>query len=149
MDTNYTFFPIPKAGLTPVLVQQYRSLRLKALETSPASFSSTYETEAAFTDEDWTSRLLQGAKETFICAAGSPASGEWVGQLTLLGPLSREAYVLPEASGQPAPGPDEAEERWQLLSLFSLPEHRGRGLGRGLVKEALRWLRASRPSDES
>ncbi|WAO91844.1 N-acetyltransferase domain-containing protein [Fusarium falciforme] len=148
---DYTFFHVSKTTSIEESARLYRDLRLKALQTSPESFSSTYEIESAFTEDDWIKRLLEGDRENFVCAAtsreaDSTSSVEWVGQLTIRGPVSRNDYVLPEASGQTAPGLDEDEERWQMLSLFNLPEHRGKGLGQKLCQEALRHLQKTRKS---
>ncbi|KAI8665205.1 hypothetical protein LRP88_12761 [Fusarium phalaenopsidis] len=148
---DYTFFHVSKTTSIEESARLYRDLRLKALQTSPESFSSTYEIESAFTEDDWIKRLLEGDRENFICAAtthraDSARSVEWVGQLTIRGPVSRADYTLPEASGQPGPALDEDEERWQMLSLFNLPEHRGKGLGQKLCQEALRHLQQTRKS---
>ncbi|KAH6873948.1 hypothetical protein B0T10DRAFT_522313 [Thelonectria olida] len=148
---HYSFFHVSKTDPIETLASQYRDLRLKALQASPQSFSSTYEIESAFTDADWSSRLHEQDRENFVCSAtlidstGS-SSIEWIGQLTIRGPISRGDFTLPEASGQPLPDSDDQEERWQMLSLFTLPEHRGQGLGQKLCREALRYLRESRPS---
>lgn len=71
MDSSYTysFFPISKTNGINASVQKYRELRLKALKTSPGSFSSTYGIEAAFTDSDWVDCLTVPDREVFICAA--------------------------------------------------------------------------------
>ncbi|KAJ4329350.1 hypothetical protein N0V84_000245 [Fusarium piperis] len=149
--TDYSFFHISKTTSIKESAKLYRNLRLKALQTSPESFSSTYEIESAFTEADWIKRLLEEDRENFVCAAtsheaGSNPSVEWVGQLTIRGPVSGTDYLLPEASGQPVPGLDEDEERWQMLSLFNLSEHRGKGLGQKLCQEALRHLQQTRKS---
>lgn len=62
------------------------------------------------------------------------------------GPQSREDFILPEESGQKKPGEEEAEELWQMLSLFTLPDHRGQGLGKKLCQVALNYLASCRQS---
>ncbi|RTE85168.1 hypothetical protein BHE90_000320 [Fusarium euwallaceae] len=148
---DYSFFHVSKTTSIEKSAELYRNLRLKALQTSPESFSSTFDIESAFTEGDWIRRLLEEDRENFVCAAttrGADAttSVEWVGQLTIRGPVSRTDYTLPETSGQPAPGLDEDEERWQMLSLFNLAEHRGKGLGQNLCREALNHLQQTRQS---
>lgn len=69
---EYTYFRVSKTEDLPTLALRYKKLRLKALQLSPSSFGSTYETEASFTDQYWISRLKEHARETFICAASSP-----------------------------------------------------------------------------
>ncbi|KAH6881065.1 hypothetical protein B0T10DRAFT_494696 [Thelonectria olida] len=150
-ESRYSFFHVSKTDSVETLASQYRDLRLKALQASPQSFSSTYEIESALTEADWSSRLQEQDRENFICSAtkidpAGASSVEWIGQLTIRGPISRHDFTLPEASGQPLPDSDDQEERWQMLSLFTLPEHRGQGLGQKLCQEALRYLRENRLS---
>ncbi|GFF48145.1 hypothetical protein IFM61606_06611 [Aspergillus udagawae] len=144
----YTYFRVSKTEDLTRSAQRYRDLRLQALKLSPSSFAATYESEALLTDEYWISRLSQPGRETFVCAA-RPASKphasngddlEWVAQLTLLGPRTREEFTLPATSGQPEPGLDEEEERWQLLGLYTLSSHRGRGIAKRLCAEAVKYL---------
>ncbi|KAJ5279796.1 hypothetical protein N7478_005168 [Penicillium angulare] len=149
MTTNYiySYFRVSKLDAIHDSVQKYRGLRLKALQASPGSFASTYETESALPESEWMSRLTAPGRETFICAAtlhhNSPTRSdttEWIGQLTLRGPVSAQDFTLPVESGQPVQKLDEEEERWQMLSLFTLSEHRGNGLGTNLCREALDYL---------
>ncbi|KGO63843.1 Acyl-CoA N-acyltransferase [Penicillium italicum] len=153
MASNYTysFFQVSKTDGIAISAQKYRDLRLKALKTSPASFSSTYDIEAAFADTDWIDRLTQPDRILFICAAtplsldaSSPESTQWIGQVTLRGPSSGADFELPVEAGQPPQISDEEEERWQMLGLFTLPEHRGHGLGGKLCQEAINHIRSYR-----
>ncbi|KAJ5613688.1 Acyl-CoA N-acyltransferase [Penicillium herquei] len=150
MASNYTysFFRISKTDDIGASAKKYRELRLQALKTSPGSFSSTYEIEAAFSDTDWIDRLTTPGREVFICAATSTdqdaCDTQWVGQVTLRGPASSADFELPPEAGQPPQRSDEEEERWQMLSLFTLPGHRGRGLGGKLCQASIDWLRSYR-----
>ncbi|KAI9926193.1 hypothetical protein MW887_004656 [Aspergillus wentii] len=152
LNYNYSFHHISKdQDQITTSIQRYKALRLKALLLSPTSFSSTYAIESAFADAEWASRLTADERETFVCAAtlvnceqGSSNEPEWVAQVTLRGPLSKDEFTLPDDSGQPAPRADDKEERWQMLSLFSLPDHRGMGIGKQLCREALGYLRSYR-----
>ncbi|KAF5252515.1 hypothetical protein FANTH_2409 [Fusarium anthophilum] len=142
---DYSFAHVSKTDSVHQSAIKYRDLRLKALKASPESFSSTYEIESQFTEKEWIDRLLQDDRENFVCVAtpadaGSSSTAQWVGQVTLRGPVSRKDFALPEASGQPMPGGDDGEDRWQMLSLFILPEHQGRKLGQGLCREVIRHL---------
>lgn len=150
MATNYTYsyFRVSKSEGVHDSVSKYRDLRLRALQASPGSFASTYETESAFSEAEWVERLTGPGREVFICAATSHHNNpyqsntvEWIGQITLRGPVSSQDFTLPAESGQPAQNPDDDEERWQMLSLFTLPEHRGNGLGANLCRQALDYLR--------
>ncbi|KAJ5819349.1 hypothetical protein N7474_004940 [Penicillium riverlandense] len=149
---TYSYFRISKTEGVALSAQKYRNLRLNALQSSPASFSSTYEIEAAYTEADWVSLLTIPGREVFICAAISQNAdqprlndAEWVGQVSIRGPLSPADFTLPPESGQPAPKWDTEEERWQMLSLFTLSEYRGQGLGKKLCQEALGYLQFFRP----
>lgn len=158
-DYDYSYFRIPKESPDIAsYAEKYKQLRLAALRLSPTSFSSTYEIESTFSDETWGARLTAPEKQTFICVARprAPAasaagttndqyeivSGEWVAQVTLLGPLSMVDFNLPEESGQPAGSEDE--ERWQMLSLYTLPAYRGRGIAKELCREVFRYLVTAR-----
>ncbi|KAJ5098824.1 fungal-specific transcription factor domain-containing protein [Penicillium argentinense] len=150
---TYSFFRVSKTDNIHAAAQKYRDLRLRALKASPKSFASTYELEAAFSDAEWINRLIVIDREVFICAA-NPLNGEttdhhaadWIGQVTLRGPISQTDFALPVESGQPDLKTDAEEERWQMLSLFTLPEHRGNGLGGKLCKEAIDYLRTYQPT---
>ncbi|KAK9427114.1 hypothetical protein V1505DRAFT_381288 [Lipomyces doorenjongii] len=147
-DYRYTYFRVSKTDDVLTAAHQYKELRLRALKLSPSSFASTYEIEAAFTDEYWVSRLTKDGRETFICVASSApesdasnqAGPEWVAQVTFLGPQSKEDFTLPAASGQPNLDSDEEEERWQMLGLFTLSSHRGKGIAKKLCRRALDYL---------
>jgi ribosomal protein S18 acetylase RimI-like enzyme len=149
-DCEYLFFRIAKDNTIASSATKYKQLRLQALSVAPTSFSSTYEIESALTDAEWVNRLSEYGRETFICAATPtqnnlsnsqiPEQSTWVGQLTLLGPQNPKDFILPEESGQKKPTEEKDQELWQMLSLFTLPDHRGRGLGKKLCQEALSYL---------
>ncbi|KAH8653555.1 hypothetical protein BX600DRAFT_515820 [Xylariales sp. PMI_506] len=150
-ETTPIFYRLPKEDKSalPQLASKYRDLRLTGLKVSPASFSSTYDIEAAFPDAVWESRLQRPGFETFVCAASPAAAaasgaseGPWVAQLTVRGPLAYEDFRLPAESGQVDQPEAEvaAEERWQVLSLYVNPDFRGRGIANGICEEAFSWL---------
>jgi GNAT superfamily N-acetyltransferase len=148
---TYSFLRVSKTDGVEASAQQYRDLRLKALKASPDSFSSTYAIESAFTDAHWVNRLIAPDRELFICTAVPlsqdplcPNDIQWIGQVTMRGPLSKAQFELPAEAGQPPQNSDEEEERWQMLSLFTLPEYRGLGLGNKLCKHAINHLQSSR-----
>ncbi|CAG8127802.1 unnamed protein product [Penicillium olsonii] len=134
------------------LPDSHRALRLKALQTSPNSFSSTYEIESKFTETTWQDLITLPNRTIFICTAtplntqDPDPEPQWIGQVTLRGPMTAQEFTLPPESGQAAQRPDDEEERWQMLSLFTLPEHRGLGLGAKLCQSAMEYLRVYRSS---
>ena len=154
IETSYSYFRISKSEGIHHSAQKYRDLRLQALKLSPGSFSSTYELESTFTEEDWVERLTVPGREVFICASTTSSESnqpitEWIGQVTLRGPASVQEFTMPVESGQPVPLSDKEEERWQMLSLFTLPGHRGNGLGANLCRAALEYLRTYQSSPQS
>ncbi|KAM3520617.1 hypothetical protein MY4038_009362 [Beauveria bassiana] len=84
-EPSYLYIRVSKTDALESSAQKYRHLRLQGLESSPESFSSTHETEAAFSKDDWIQRLSAPDRETFICvaqAAGkqdTPGIGDWSG----------------------------------------------------------------------
>ncbi|KAI8937922.1 hypothetical protein NX059_005605 [Plenodomus lindquistii] len=147
MTYTYTFSHVqPTPQSLPHLAQRYKALRLSALLKSPGAFSGTYADESRRTDEWWEARLQIPGRETFICAAKplggedeGAEDGEWVAQVTLLGPVSANSYRLPEDAGQPLVAEDE--EKWQMLSLYTDPDHRGKRIAQSLCKEVFWWLK--------
>ncbi|KAL6853004.1 hypothetical protein ACO1O0_007553 [Amphichorda felina] len=122
---------------------KYKALRLEALRQSPTAFSSTLETESRFSDDVWVSRLQNPEKETFVCVAvAQDGQSEWVGQVTLRGPLPAKEFLPPKESGQRDPASDDETEKWQMLSLYTLPTHRGMKLGFRLCEKAFEFLQS-------
>ena len=108
----------------PADLEIVRAVRLRALETDPASFGSTYEREAAFTDDVWKERIAQGA-------AGEDAA-------TLLALRGEEGLGLVSAFR------DDAErEVFDVFGMWVAPAVRRTGLGRRLLEEIERWIAAS------
>lgn len=58
----------------------------------------------------------------------------------------RKDTFCPEFAQQPRVVPDQEEERWQMVSLFTLPTHRGKGVAKSLCSEVFRWLREHKPT---
>ena len=111
-------------------VQAYKDLRLTALKTDPSCFSSTYEREAAFSDETWTDRLSGPGRGTLI--ARDPASGALAGSATVVPARSLPEYPVP-------PGVDKAR-MYLVFGVWVRPEHRRKGLGRKLMEACLEWI---------
>ncbi|KAL2817597.1 hypothetical protein BJX63DRAFT_419546 [Aspergillus granulosus] len=153
---------------------KYKALRLYSLTTDPDAFSSTLSRETSFTDEIWTRRLLNPLSTSLIALSSEPSdlhdeisarsnlpalSGrEWVGQVTLLGPVvlpngTREEItevVTPERPWEVFHGLDfvkaakavPAIQRgsrvvYLLAGMYVRPEARGVGYGKILVERAL------------
>jgi GNAT superfamily N-acetyltransferase len=99
-------------------------LRLRALETDPSSFGSTYAREAAFDDAVWEERVARGA-------AGDGAT-------TLLAFRADEPVGLVSAFRD-----EEAPDVFGVVGMWVAPEARGRGIGRLLLEEIEAWIASS------
>jgi ribosomal protein S18 acetylase RimI-like enzyme len=109
--------PIQIIELSARKWQEYRQLRLDALKESPQAFSSRYEEQVNRPDEFWKSRLEEAAK----------GGSSW-----LLFARSGEKLVgMVGAARDPVNGL-EAE----IISMYVLPEARGRGVA-GLLMHAI------------
>lgn len=99
--------------------ERSRSLRLRALQDAPDSFASTFQAEAAFTQEDWRRRLERSDAVTFVASE----VGDDIG--TVVGVASTEH-------------PGEA----RLVGMWVAPEARGRRVGEALGHAVLDWARS-------
>ena len=104
-------------------VDAYRRVRLGALQESPSAFGSTYEREAAMTNEEWQGRVTVGAsaqdRATFLALDGDDAVG-------VVGIFADIDQTTP-----------------QLVSMWTAPPARRLGVGRALVNAALDWSRTA------
>ncbi|EGD99828.1 hypothetical protein TESG_07166 [Trichophyton tonsurans CBS 112818] len=160
MASRMKILQVPKGPVAPsdlaVLCGRYRTARLRALKTYPEAFSSKYERESTFTDEQWAQRLQNPMSTTFVAVcvdndAEAPTSvedveklksNEWMGMVVLLGPKvvgSSMKYVwdpfLSTAWMQPDDEGDfkDAEAATFAVSMFVLPEAARRGVGKMLL----------------
>lgn len=101
-----------------------REARLRALQTDPASFGSTYERELAFEPgrwDEWASEDAEGGLySTLLAVAGDHAVGIVTG--------ARDEHET---------------ELFHVYSMWVAPEARGRGLGRRLLAGIEVWMRDS------
>lgn len=152
---EYTILRIP-TGSTRLtdLVSKYRTTKLAALKAEPAGFAAKYADEVRHPDSLWQQRLA-APSTIIICVATAPGSkpsstttsaedvllsGDWVGMITIRGPLPYSIFHLPE-SGQPIPANPSLETRWHLCSLYTSPVHRGRGIAKKLVNASIEAAR--------
>lgn len=99
-----------------------RRVRLAALADSPSAFASTFARESSLTTDDWIDRALAGsegpARATFFAVADEDIVG-------VVGGYSRES----------------ASAVVELVSMWTCPAARRRGVGRLLVDAVLDWAR--------
>jgi ribosomal protein S18 acetylase RimI-like enzyme len=107
--------------ITPQNALIFKALRLRALQDTPKAFGSTYAKESLLTDNDWMNRAAQ-----------------WNGERSIL-------YIaMDDGVGCGIAGTllDQSDpSRAQLISMWTAPEYRQRGIGRLLVNEIIRWAR--------
>ncbi len=106
--------------------QDLKALRLEALQSDPAAFSSTYAETLTRPEQSWTDRLANPAGITLMARHGERPIG-------MVGALF---------------GTDEGDERVAIVvSMFVHPAHRGQGVGRSLLLALIEEI-AVRPGIE-
>ncbi|KAK3337321.1 acyl-CoA N-acyltransferase [Cercophora scortea] len=124
-------------------LRSYKPFRLRALETDPSCFSSTYAREAALHDNDWRQRVLNPLRTTVVAVAVAPddhgkEDGEEEDQpilssATLIGPIPPPpAY----ASGSTEP------LHWEVNGVWTAPEARRNGLAQRVLEAAAAYAKA-------
>jgi len=99
-------------ALGPLDWRDLRAIRLEALRSEPAAFSSTYEETLAWSDEDWQRRLANDRRMHLLARVQSRPIG-------IVG-----SYL----------GSDEGDESVAVVfGMYVTSEHRGRGIGRLLL----------------
>ena len=98
-----------------------RRVRLQALEADPTSFGSTYEREAAFTDETW------------AASAARNASGD---EMAILLALRHEEAVGLVGAWRD----DDRADLFHIFTMWVAPETRRRGIGRRLLDAIEEWI---------
>lgn len=100
-------------------IAAFKAIRLRALQDTPSAFGSTYERECRLTDEDWKNRVIRWSGDSGI------------------GFLAFDEGAACGLAGSFL-DPDDPS-RAQLISMWTAPSHRQRGVGRMLVNEVAAW----------
>jgi GNAT superfamily N-acetyltransferase len=100
-------------------VLAFKSVRLRALQDAPYAFGSTYKRESEFSDAEWLARV-----------------DKWNGK-SGVGFLATEGDVPCGIAGSFLDENDAT--RAVLVSMWTAPTHRTRGIGRLLVNAVLDW----------
>ena len=105
--------------ITPLNLSLFKEIRLRALQEAPYAFGSTYARESQFSESEWLARLERWNGQRgagFLAMDGGSPCGIAGSLLDLTDPT-----------------------RAELVSMWTAPTHRQRGIGRLLVNEVLRW----------
>lgn len=100
-----------------------RALRLRALRSDPSSFGSTYEREAAFSEQKWRD-----------WASGDAAGDEYA---TFIARQGQEPVGMVAAYRD-----EEDRSLFHVVAMWVAPEVRRAGTGRLLLREIEAWIRA-------
>jgi ribosomal protein S18 acetylase RimI-like enzyme len=100
----------------------YQELRLRALETNPESFGSTYEREVKFSTKQFQERVRL-AEDRFMLGAFDD-NGSLVGVVRFM----RETDL-------------KSKHKGNIYGMFVAPEMRGQGVGRALMLEVIKRVK--------
>ena len=106
-------------SVTPLNTSVFKAVRLRALQDTPHAFGSTYLKESQFPDSEWLARVERMNGETgagFLAMDGETGCG-------LVGSFLDQ----------------NDPSRAHVISMWTAPTHRQRGIGRLLVNEVLKW----------
>jgi ribosomal protein S18 acetylase RimI-like enzyme len=115
---------VQKIAIEPITALNtflFKAVRFRALQDAPHAFGSTYAKESQLTDSDWNERAERWNGESgvgFIAMDQGTACG-----------------IAGSFLDQNDP------TRAHLISMWTAPTHRQRGIGRLLVNDVLSWAR--------
>lgn len=105
--------------LLPAQWEDYKSIRLEALQTNPAMFGSNYGKESAYTQKEWMSFLENDRRAVFAL------------------------YAMEALIGLTAVTLDKDEETNAILfASFIKPEYRGKGLTKLFYQARIEWAQS-------
>ena len=107
--------------------REFSRVRLKALQTDPLVFGSTYEKEAQFTEADWRSRLQPPAKDSAVFML---FAGDEEGEETPIG-ITGVSVFRDDPTGKTA----------ILWGTWLEPDFRGKGLSKLMYRARLDWAK--------
>lgn len=108
--------------ITPEVALIFKAVRLRALQDSPAAFSSTYAKESKLTDDEWLKRSVRWASD---------------------GSIGYIAFDKKNACGLVACyAEDEHPSRAHVISMWVDPAYRRAGVGKMLIDALTPWATA-------
>jgi ribosomal protein S18 acetylase RimI-like enzyme len=105
--------------LSPRLVNEFQTVRLRALKEDPAAFGSTYAKESQLSQNDWLKRLTTWNEGRSICYLGMDQGGSCG---IIAGYFDKDDPQMAYAA-----------------SMWVAPTHRRTGLGTMLMNAVQRW----------
>lgn len=121
----------PDAAGVEFYLRQYKPFRLKSLQQSPSSFSSTYARESAFDDDDWKRRILNPIATTIVAMQGEDR--HILSSVTLIGPVP-----VPDDAVLARRQADKLTEpmHWEVNAAYTIPEARRQGIAVAVMAAA-------------
>ena len=107
--------------ISPANALVFKAVRLRALQTDPSAFGSTFAKESAFPDEEWLRRAVRWSSEGFFACLALDQENP----CGLVG-----CYI------------EEDPEFAHVVSMWVDPAYRRSGVGRALIGELKAWASA-------
>lgn len=121
-------------------VERYKAIRLRALRSDPDPFWRTASEEEAFSPDQWTARLADEARATFVATAVAAEVGPDAGPD--VGPdVGLDVGLV--SIGPPTWNTAADRFDYDLSSMWVTAEARGSGAARELVRAAVDFSRAA------
>jgi ribosomal protein S18 acetylase RimI-like enzyme len=101
--------------------QEYRALRLQALQTDPTAFARTYDEDAALSDTNWQDKL----NGTTACMVFAECEGKLIG---MVGAFFDQGSCV--------------QHRATIVAMYVMPSFRGQGIAKQLMQVLIDKLMA-------
>lgn len=103
--------------------EEYKNLRLEALQKEPQAFSSSYEEEVQSSDQDWKDKLIKFSGEGNFLVLFAEIDGKLVGTMnTHIDGFLKMRHVA------------------YLYGVYVNSNYRGKGVGKKLLEGILEWI---------
>lgn len=103
--------------------EEYKNLRLEALQQEPQAFSSSYEEEVQSSDQDWKDRLIKFSGDGNFLLLFAEVDGKLVGTMnTHIDGFIKMKHVA------------------YIYGVYVSSDYRGKGVGKMLLAGILEWI---------